>query len=30
MTDIDPYWDFRSEEKDKLDPFRERDQFWRR
>ncbi|KAF6262994.1 kinase-like domain-containing protein [Scenedesmus sp. NREL 46B-D3] len=31
MTDIDPFWDMRSSsERDKLDPFRERDQFWRK
>lgn len=31
MSDIDPYWDLRSsEEKDRLDPFRDRDQFWRK
>jgi hypothetical protein len=31
MTDIDPFWDMRSNsERDKLDPFRDRDQFWRK
>ncbi|WIA18005.1 hypothetical protein OEZ85_009492 [Tetradesmus obliquus] len=31
MTDIDPFWDVRSNsERNKLDPFRDRDQFWRK
>jgi hypothetical protein len=31
MTDIDPFWDMRSNsELDKRDPFRDRDQFWRK